>query len=619
MIKPLYKTQKKKKSFKIPGFLVGFLILVVVFLYFFAFLPYTRIKAKANILVASAKELKTVFAKNDIDLVKKQLADVNAKYVDFAKESKSVYWAAFIPYIADFKRGVEAGDYVLKAGNESVEAIYPYADLIGFKKGEAAFVEKSAEDRLQTAVVTLDKVLGKIDVISANIDEAEKRIDAIDPKRYPEKIGKTEVRAKLSNVRDQFKGVASLFVDAKPLLKNIPKILGKDKEQTYLLLFQNENEQRATGGFLTAYAVFKIKNGKMTIAKSDDIYTLDNSIAVHPTAPREILTYHKGVSQFFIRDSNLSPDLVKTIELFNSLYAKSGERINYDGVVMLNSKVLVDMLTIFGDTEVNGVRFSAEIDKRCDCPQVIYALSDMVDRPVNYVKTNRKGILGDLMYALFYKAIGFSPSKYWGTLAQTMFKNMEEKNILLYYKDQSIQNAVEKMNYAGRIREYEGDYLNVVNVNFAGAKSNLFVTKTIESTVNTSTKERELTVEYRNPYPHSDCSLERGGLCLNATLRNWVRVYVPKGSQLVDFKGSLMKVQTYDELGKTVFEGFMTVAPLGKSEIKVTYKLPTSVDTNKYKLLMQKQAGEKDIKYTVKIDGQQFTGLLEKDHEFKKD
>ncbi len=619
MIKPLYKTQKKKKSFKIPGFLVGLLVIFVVFIYFFAFLPYTRIKAKANILVASAKELKTVFAKNDIDLVKKQLADVNATYADFARESKAVYWAAFIPYVADFKRGVEAGDYVLKAGNESVEAIYPYADLIGFKKGEAAFVEKSAEDRLQTAVITLDKVLGKIDVISANIDEAEKRIDAIDPKRYPEKIGKTEVRAKLSNVRDQFKGVASLFVDAKPLLKNIPKILGKDKEQTYLLLFQNENEQRATGGFLTAYAVFKIKNGKMTIAKSDDIYTLDNSIAVHPAAPREILTYHKGVSQFFIRDSNLSPDLVKTIDLFNSLYAKSGERINYDGVVMLNSKVLVDMLTIFGDTEVNGVRFSAEIDKRCDCPQVIYALSDMVDRPVNYVKTNRKGILGDLMYALFYKAIGFSPSKYWGTLAQTMFKNMEEKNILLYYKDQSIQSAVEKMNYAGRVRDYDGDYLNVINVNFAGAKSNLFVTKTIETTVNTGTKERELSVEYRNPYPHSDCSLERGGLCLNATLRNWVRVYVPKGSQLVDFKGSLMKVQTYDELGKTVFEGFMTVAPLGKSEIKVTYKLPSSVDTNKYKLLMQKQAGEKDIKYTVKIDGQQFTGLLEKDHEFKKD
>jgi hypothetical protein len=243
----------------------------------------------------------------------------------------------------------------------------------------------------------------------------------------------------------------------------------------------------------------------------------------------------------------------------------------------------------------------------------------MVDRPVNYVKTNRKGILGDLMYALFYKAIGFSPSKYWGTLAQTMFKNMEEKNILLYYKDANIQSAVEKMNYAGRIRDYDGDYLDVVNVNFAGAKSNLFVTKSIETTVNTGTKERVLTVEYRNPYPHSDCSLERGGLCLNATLRNWVRVYVPKGSQLVDFKGSLMKVQTYDELGKTVYEGFLTVAPLGKSEIKVTYKLPSTVDTNKYKLLIQKQAGEKDIKYNVKIDGQQFTGLLEKDHEFKKD
>ena len=598
-----------------------FLVLILLFGYFAIYAPFMRIKAKGLVVVASAKEIKQSLAKNDMDLLNKKLDEFTVKYNDFQKEAKSVYWMSFIPYIADFKNGVEAGGYMVKTAKQSSEAVTPYADLIGFNKGEVSFVEKSAENRLQTAILTLDKVLQKIGVISEDIHQAEIRIQKIDPNRYPEKIGKTEVRSKIVNVKEQFQGLSSLFVDAKPLIKRIPELFGKDQEKTYLILFQNDNELRATGGFLTAYAVFKVKDGKITIDKSADIYSLDASISSHPVAPREILTYHKGVSQLYIRDSNLSPDLPTSVDLFNTLYNKSGDRVRYDGIITIDSKVLVDMLKIFGDTEAAGVTFSAQTDSRCDCPQVIYQLSDMVDRPVNYVKTNRKGILGDLMYALFYKAIGFSPSKYWGTLAQQMFKNLQEKHIQLYFVDKNLQQSIEKLNFAGRVRQYPSDFLEVVNVNFAGAKANLFVSEAITSVSDlhgNGPVTRQVHVEYRNPYPASDCNLERGGLCLNATLRNWVRLYVPKGSKLTEFKGSEMKVNTYDELDKTVFEGFMTVTPLGKAEIDVTYTLPSTLSTKDYSLLVEKQAGTEDQKLEVKIDGRKvYSGLLNVDQEIK--
>jgi hypothetical protein len=157
---------------------------------------------------------------------------------------------------------------------------------------------------------------------------------------------------------------------------------------------------------LTFYAVFKIKDGKMTIYRSDDIYSLDNSISNHPKAPSEILTYHKGVSQFYIRDSNLSPDFVQSIKLFESLYKKSGAKVEYDGIIALDSKILVDMLTIFGDVEVNGIKFSAKIDKRCDCPEAIYTLFDLVDRPVGYFEITEKAFWR-FDVRLFYNAIGF--------------------------------------------------------------------------------------------------------------------------------------------------------------------------------------------------------------------
>lgn len=596
------------------------LLLILVLGYFFIFRPIQNIVAQAKIVSALARELKETFSKNDIDLLNTKLNQFSQKYNEFKKTSSAIYWASFIPYISDFRAAVEAGDYLVVAARETASAVAPYADLIGFKKGTTSFVERSAENRLQTAVLTLDKVLGKLDTIAADIERAKIRVDKINPNRYPEKLGSTVIKSKIANVKEQFAGLASLFVDAKPLLKNIPVIFGRDQEKTYLVLFQNDKELRATGGFYTSYAVFKVKNGKIKIDRSEDIYSLDNSIAVHPPAPREIATYHKGVSQFNIRDSNLSPDFPSSVALFNSLYKKSGEKVDYDGIITVDSKVLVDMLTIFGDTQADGITFSAKTDKRCDCPQVLYTLFDIVDRPTPYLKANRKGILGDLMYVLFYRAIGFSPSKYWGTLAQQMFKNLQTKHILLYFVDPTLQKSIENLNFAGRVRDYNGDFLYINNVNFAGAKSNMFVSESITSRSKNENGRitREVTVEYRNPYPHSDCNLERGGLCLNATLRDWVRVYVPKGSTLVNFQGSLKKVQTYDELGKTIFEGYLEVPTQGRAQINVTYRLPASIKSDNYSLLVEKQPGTDNQKLKVNLDGKTlFNGILDVDREIK--
>jgi len=597
---------------------IFFVFILLGFLsYFFIIEPILAIKKEGERIIKKGQTLKEVLKKNDIDLLEKEFNSFKKEYQDFRKEAKKIYWLSFIPYMADFKNGVEGGDYFLKAGELIIASVKPYADLIGFKKGQASFVEKSAEERLQTAVVTLDKMLGNIDQISSYLHQGQIMIDKIDPNRYPKKLGNLVIRDRLANTKSEIDGFLNLFVNAKPILKKLPEIFGVDKEKTYLILFQNDKELRATGGFLTSYAIFKIKNGKMTIERSEDIYDLDNSISSHPPAPREIKTYHIGVSTFNIRDSNLSPDFPTSIKLFQSLYQKSSKKINYDGIIAVDTQVLVDLLKVFGDTEVDGIVFSAKTDSRCDCPSAIYKLFDIVDRPTPYLRENRKGILGRLMYTLFYKALGFSPSKYWGTLIQEMLKNLEQKHILVYFVNPTLQQAVEALNYAGKIRSFDGDYLHINNVNFAGAKSNLFVSEAIETKTEFKSNKilRTVTVVYTNPYPHSDCNLERGGLCLNATLRNWVRLYLPKDAYLVSFRGSEKKVVTYQDLGKKVVEGFLQVPTQGMAKIIVQYEIPRT--NSSYRLLIQKQPGTKDQKLKVVIGGKVvYDGVLDKDKEF---
>ena len=113
-----------------------------------------------------------------------------------------------------------------------------------------------------------------------------------------------------------------------------------------------------------------------------------------------------------------------------------------------------------------------------------------------------------------------------------------------------------------------------------------------------------VTIQYDNPHPPSDCNLERGRLCLNAPLRDWLRIYAPKGSTLVDSKGSEVKVTTYEELGKTVFDGFLTVRPQGKSTFTISYRLPFKLEKGSpLPVLIQKQPGTAGNQYKVVVKG----------------
>ena len=198
----------------------------------------------------------------------------------------------------------------------------------------------------------------------------------------------------------------------------------------------------------------------------------------------------------------------------------------------------------------------------------------------------------------------------------TFIKAANEKHILFYFKDPSAQQGIESLNFAGRIKEFDGDYLHINNVNFAGAKSNLFVENFVKQEINVENGDlvKTLTLTYKNPAPASNCNLEAGQLCLNGILRNWIRIYVPKGSTLIDFAGSEKPSLVYDELGKTVFEGFITVKPQGSSEVKVKYRLPTQVNNKKpYSILIQKQPGTDNDEFEFKFNKFQDKFILETD------
>jgi hypothetical protein len=622
-----FKMRIPKKAILIPlGVIVGILFLVGLML-----LPLRGVIAKGREVASAGRETAAALETQDLVKMKEGLAKTRAKLEELSREYNKVKPLGFVPvlgwYVNDGTHAINAGFAGLSAADKAVEALEPNADLLGLK-GESKFVSGSADERIQTAVKTMSALTPKINEMATHIDTLRRELDEIDPGRYPKAIGKTQIREPLTNAKEVIDNAANLFVNAQPLLINLPAMLGEPEAKRYLILFQNDKELRATGGFITAYARFRFDRGKAILETADDIYTMDAAKKKTFPAPREILTFHKGVFNLNIRDSNLSPDFKESMQKFEEIYATVAGAEDIDGIFAMDTHVLVEALKILGPITVYGREFSAEIDKRCDCPKAVYELEDYSTRPVNYVRTARKDIIGVLMQSILQKALGVSPSQYWGKLFQMIISEINQKHVLAYLHDDPSQKAVEAFNMAGRVatatesatlfkyKEGAGwDYIHLVNSNMAGAKSNMFVSEEVtkETTLNSDgTITTKLTVDYDNPYPGSDCGLESGGLCLNAPLRNWVRVYVPAGSTLVESRGTqspldakAKPMDTYEALGKTVFEGFLIVNPKGSARLELTYKSPVKSEDGKYRLLIQKQAGTDGQKWILKLGGKE--------------
>lgn len=388
-------------------------ILLVILVVFLVVLPLLRVEKSAKKAIAQARLVADAIKSQNIELAATELDKTKVELSQTQKDLGAVAFLKFIPvanfYYNDADHMLKAGSEGLKSASIVVDSLKPYADVLGLK-GQGSFASGSAEDRIKTAVLTMGKITPQIDEISESLKTVQKEIDAVNPNHYPEFIFGKKIKSQLQQARaltDQ--GV--VFIDeAKPLIKVLPSLLGEAKEKKYLVLFQNDKELRPTGGFITAYAIFKIDKGVLKIDRSEDIYTLDNSIPNKPKAPAPILKYLPKVYSFNLRDSNLSPDYIESMKTFQSLYDEANAGVPVDGIIALDTHVLVSTIKILDDqVTAQGITFTTKEDDRCDCPQVIYELEDNISRPVNYIKTERKALLGDLLQAIMQKSALFIP------------------------------------------------------------------------------------------------------------------------------------------------------------------------------------------------------------------
>jgi hypothetical protein len=596
--------------------IVLIILALIVFFGFFAVRAALSLKSAlktANQAVGAAKL-------QDLDATKSYLGDAKKQFESTQSSLKVLTPLRVIPllgwYVADAQRGISAATSGLNAAETLTEAITPYADVLGLK-GKGSFLGGTAQERLSSAIETLSKVSPKLDSVGSDLEKAKVQIDQIQTWRYPN-ILPTKPGEKLAMAKNSLDQIETFIVDTRPLVNVLPQIMGEDTPKTYLVLLQNDKELRPTGGFITAYAIFNVSKGKIESQGSQDIYQLDASVLkkVVPPAP---ITKYLNVTSFNLRDSNFSPDYLASINQFQDLYNSSTQKKNIDGIIAVDTQFVLDMIKVLGPIDAYGTKFTADKVEACGCPQIIYELERFADQPRGTESSGRKDIIAVLMQQMMAKTFA-APKSTWPNILGTMLASLKQKDVLLYFKNQDSQAAVERVNYAGRLYQYDGDYLAINEANLGGAKSNLYIEEKVSQKVE---KDKDgnlhntLTIDYKYPRAMDNCNLERkGGLCLAGIYQDYIRIYVPKGAKLIKAAGTEVPISASEDLGKTVFAGFFMVRPQGTAKIQVEYTVPIKA-SGKYKLLIQKQPGTSGYTYQVEAFGVKTKTIpLDSDKEF---
>jgi hypothetical protein len=403
----------------------------------------------------------------------------------------------------------------------------------------------------------------------------------------------------------------------------VPGLLGADGPRTYLLLAQNNHELRAAGGFISGVGVVQLDKGQITDLHFQDSYTVDDLEQPHPPPPEPLRRY-MGAGMLVLRDANWWPDFPTSVREIAALYHQNQQKM-IDGIIAVDLTTLQLLLRAIGpiqvqgyDRPITGSNLEAMMMTHWEGPQLTAPGKEGADWWLH-----RKDFAADLMSALVNYLQQNADRDVLLAMAQAMGKALQERHVLVYVNDSQAQDIFQEMNWDGSLRPFTGDFLMVVDSNVGFNKVNPNVEQTIDYLVTleeSGVATAQLTLSYRHriQHPTPACVHEPryGDSYADLMERcywDYVRVYLPAGSDLVEVEGVDGPIEVYQESGHTVVGIFFLLGTGEARQIAVLYHPKLASLAQGYALLVQKQPGTGSLPLRVSVippDGVQPTQAM---------
>lgn len=400
---------------------------------------------------------------------------------------------------------------------------------------------------------------------------------------------------------DAFKSNLPIFKDsivkAIDLVDIYPSLIGQGKDRKYLLIFQNNLEIRPTGGFIGSYGIVKFSGGKLKEIKVDDIYNLDGQLTQN-IPPPEPLKINLGVDRWYLRDANWNPDFSQSAPVINQFYEMEAKD-TIDAVVAIDVSFVQGILAVLGPVQLAD--YKEVIDSQNLFDKAEY-YSEINFKPGS---TAKKDFLSTLSKELIDKVMANFAQINLAGLAVAANSSLNEKHVLLWFKDPALQAFAQENNFAGQVRpeNKKEDFLLIADANVGANKANAFVEKQI--TYQPIIRRdgdilARVEIVYKNNSPAETWPA--------GNYKNYLQILTPLGTSLesiVNGENALKaQVNQFIIADKNAF-GLMVEVPIQKEVVvKLEYRLPLTVSTSggEYQLFIQKQPGTIKDRLAVKVN-----------------
>lgn len=344
--------------------------------------------------------------------------------------------ASSIPFVKDNTEAVQ--QLTAMTRDLTARALPPTVDLLSASDFSSLAVEGGGIN-----LEPFRQAEGALPEITAAFTDAKAVTDGID---------RTNVLPLVTEPLDQ---VAQIVDQAAPSLtlveKYLPSLLaaaGGDGPKTYLVVFQNNAEIRATGGNPAASSVMVVDNGRIELKEQSDsmaFYAAGQAGRSALDLPESTLALYPDTFTRYSQDFTFTPDFPTTARLFESLWDRT-DGSQFDGVISIDPVVLSHMLEVLGPVDLpTGEQITAE-------NAVKLVLSDAYQR---YGDAGDNGRSSDEFFALVSSTV-FSrlSGGQWNPIAmfEQLTRSALEQRINLWFTDEQAQALVTEVGLDGGLR-----------------------------------------------------------------------------------------------------------------------------------------------------------------------
>ena len=369
--------------------------------------------------------------------------------------------ARVIPFVRVQVRGIEgiadAGSLLSQAG-------------IGLATAEERIVHPTDPNRPTSAALEdMRAIRAALHTGLGGIDAAMARVSSL--RRYrllgPIATARNALAARLPSIQTKAASVQD-GLDA------LIAFSGGNGPRRYLILSQNPDEVRPTGGYIGTYGILNAESGHLSLERYDstDSWWRAKPEAVVPAdqAPTAFSIPTPPVAQT-LANVNSSPDWPQAARLAQTLWQAGGEK-PVDGAISFVPAFLARILGVLGPVAVPTYNETV-------------TAANLVDRTNYYTHVvaggEDKQFLVSLAQVVFQRLLD-APTSTWVPLGNAVGQGLGSREAMAWSADQAVETSLHQRGWDGALPATAGDFLADAEFEY-GAKNGAGIKRTFDHMV----------------------------------------------------------------------------------------------------------------------------------------